>query len=63
MPGSNLITLSLIILFLPLIGFITVLLFGKRFSKLYNFEIGILSANLLLTLYVAYEKLLSLIHI
>ncbi len=57
MPGSNLITLSLIILFLPLIGFITVLLFGKRFSKLYNFEIGILSANLLLTLYVAYEKL------
>ncbi len=57
MPGSNLITLSLIILFLPLFGFITVLLFGKRFSKLYNFEIGILSANLLLTLYVAYEKL------
>ncbi len=58
MPGSNLISLSLIILFLPLIGFITVLLFGKRFSKLYNFEIGILATNIILTIFVMFQKLM-----
>ncbi len=58
MPGSNLISLSLIILFLPLIGFITVLLFGKRFSKLYNLEIGILATNLILTIFVMFQKLM-----
>ncbi len=62
MHGSELITISLIILFLPLFGFATVVLFGKRFEKLYFLEIGILATNLLLTLYVAYEKLFVYVH-
>ena len=62
MPGSELITISLIILFLPLFGFATVVLFGKKIEKLYYLEIGILATNLLLTLYVAYEKLFVYVH-
>ncbi len=62
MHGSELITISLIILFLPLFGFVTVVLFGKRMPKLVNLEIGILATNMLLTLYVAYEKLFVYAH-
>ncbi len=52
-----LINLSLITLFLPLIGFIVVLLFGKRFSILYLFEVFILGAALLISAIIMYEKL------
>ena len=62
MHGSELITISLIILFLPLFGFVTVVLFGKRMPKLVNLEIGILATNMALTLYVAYEKLFVYAH-
>ncbi len=62
MHGSELITISLIILFLPLVGFVTVVLFGKKVPKLYFFEIGVLAVNMLLTLYVAFEKLFVYAH-
>jgi len=52
-----LINTSLVILFLPLLGFVTVLLLGKKFPKLYLFEIAIISLTLLLSIIVCYTKL------
>ncbi|MGD8781937.1 MAG: NADH-quinone oxidoreductase subunit L [Ignavibacteria bacterium] len=57
MTEITLINLSILILFLPLIGFAVLLLFGKRFPKLYLFEVGILSIAFALTLFVGYAKL------
>jgi NADH-quinone oxidoreductase subunit L len=57
MNESLLINLSVAILFLPLLGFVTVILLGKRLHKLYLFEVGILSAAFLLSVFVMYSKL------
>ncbi len=52
-----LINLSVATLFIPIIGFIIVLLFGKRFKKLFLFEVVLLGINLLLSIYIAIVKL------
>lgn len=57
MTESVLSTLSLIILFLPLLGFTVVILLGKRFPKLYLFEVAILTIAFLLSVVVMYFKL------
>jgi len=57
MSELGLLNLTIIILFLPLIGFGIVLFFGKRFPKLYLFEVGILIAAFTLSLVVGYFKL------
>jgi NADH-quinone oxidoreductase subunit L len=62
MSDLNIINISLLILLLPLFGFITVVFFGKRFSKLYLFEIGIIIVAFVLSLYVGYVKLTTFAH-
>jgi NADH-quinone oxidoreductase subunit L len=57
MSESLLINLSVIILFLPLLGFTTVVFLGKKFPKLYLFEVGIISFTFILSLVVMYAKL------
>jgi len=57
MSESLLINLSVAILFLPLLGFSVVVLLGKRFPKLYLFEVGIISLAFILSLVVMYAKL------
>lgn len=56
MNESLLINISLLILFLPLFGFATVIIFGKRIPKLYLFEVFIISAALLLSILMMYFK-------
>lgn len=57
MSESLLVNLSIAILFLPLLGFTVVVLLGKRFHKLYLFEVGIISLTFILSLIVMYGKL------
>ncbi len=57
MSESLLINLSVAILFLPLLGFAVVVLLGKRFNRLYLFEVGIISLTFILSLVVMYAKL------
>src|SRR3989339_945442 len=57
MSESLLINLSVAILFLPLLGFITVVILGKRFPKLYLLEVGIVSIAFILSLVVMFAKL------
>ena len=57
MSQSLIINTSIAILFLPLLGFITVVLLGKKIPKLYLFEIAIISITLLLSIIVCYAKL------
>jgi len=57
MNESLLITLSIIILFLPLFGFVTLIFLGKRIPKLHLFETAILGAALLLSIFILYTKL------
>ncbi len=57
MSESLIINLSVAILFLPLLGFSVVVLLGKRFPKLYLFEVGIISVAFILSLVVMYAKL------
>lgn len=57
MTESLLITLSIVTLFLPLLGFAVVVLTGKKFSKMYLFEMLIISATLLISLTIAFFKL------
>ena len=62
MSESSLITISLAILFLPLVGFTIVLLFGKRFEKLYWAEVGIITLTLLLSIFAGFIKLGSYVN-
>ncbi len=62
MAEITLINLSILILFLPLIGFAVLLFFGKKFPKLYMFEVGIISLTFILTLVVLYAKLFMFPH-
>lgn len=57
MSESLLINICIVILFLPLLGFTTVVLLGKRIPKLYLFEVAILGIALLLSIIVGYVKL------
>src|SRR3989339_813303 len=57
MSESLLINICVVILFLPLIGFTTVVLLGKRIPKLYLLEVAILGIALLLSIIVTYAKL------
>jgi len=57
MSESLLINICIAILFLPLIGFSTVVLLGKRIPKLYLLEVTILGIILLLSIIVLYTKL------
>lgn len=57
MTESILIKIALVTLFLPLIGFIVTLLFGKRIKWLYWFENSILILAFLLSAILAYFKL------
>ena len=62
MSESSLITISLAVLFLPLVGFTIVLLLGKRYEKLYWVEIGIIALTLLLSIFIGFIKLGSYVH-
>lgn len=55
--SEMLIKLSVISLFLPLLGFLVVLFLGKRFKKLFLFEVGILGLNTIISIYIAIVKL------
>lgn len=57
MSESLIVNLSIVILFLPLLGFTTVIFFGKRLPKLYLFEVFILALALILSIIVLYTKL------
>ncbi|MCK5086075.1 MAG: NADH-quinone oxidoreductase subunit L, partial [Melioribacteraceae bacterium] len=57
MSELGLINLTIIILFLPLIGFGIVLFFGKKFPKIYLLEVGILISAFILSLVVGFFKL------
>ncbi len=56
------INISLLILFLPLIGFFIVLFFGKRFPKIYLVEVGIITLAFILSLVVGFSKLSTFLH-
>ena len=62
MTESSLISLAVTILFLPLIGFAIVLLFGKRFEKLYQLEVGIITVALLLSIFTGFVKLTDYVN-
>lgn len=62
MSESNLISLAVTILLLPLVGFFFVLLFGKRFEHLYKLEVGIITVALLLSIYAGFVKLTSYVN-
>ena len=62
MSESNLISLAVTILLLPLVGFFFVLLFGKRFKQLYKLEVGIITVALLLSIYAGFVKLTSYVN-
>ncbi len=61
MSEMSLISLSIITLFLPLIGFSVLIFFGKRFSKIYLFEVGILLVALIISIIIAFVKLTTYI--
>ncbi|MEJ2616861.1 MAG: NADH-quinone oxidoreductase subunit L, partial [Ignavibacteriaceae bacterium] len=62
MTESSLINLAVIILFLPLLGFAVTIFFGKRFSKLFYFEIFLIFAGFVLSAFLAYTKLTYYLH-
>jgi len=62
MSEISLVSLSIITLFLPLIGFTVLIFFGKRFEKIYLFEVGILFAALVISILIAYFKLSAYIN-
>ena len=57
MTEALLIKLSIVILFLPLIGFIVTLFFAKKIKKVYLFEIVIIIATFILSVVLLYSKL------
>ena len=62
MTESALINLAVIILFLPFLGFAVTIFFGKRFSKLFYFEIFTIFAAFVLSAILAYTKLAYYLH-
>ena len=62
MTESSLINLAVIILFLPLLGFAVTIFFGKRFSKLFYFEIFLIFLGFVFSAFLAYTKLTYYLH-
>lgn len=59
MSESANINLSIIILLLPLLGFVVVLFFGKRYPKIYLAEVGIITLAFILSIIVGISKLVN----
>ncbi len=57
MNDISFIQAALAVLFLPLFGFTVTLFFGKRFSKMYLFEVAIISIALAISIYLLFMKL------
>ncbi len=57
MNESLIVNLSIIILFLPLLGFATLIFMGNRVQKIHLFEVLILGLALILSIVVMYAKL------
>jgi len=57
MTENLLVTLSIITLFLPVLGFAILIFFGKRFPKLYLLEVYILFIALIISIFILYSKL------
>ncbi len=57
MTETLLVKLAVLILFLPLLGFIITVLFGKRFRYTYLFEISLVVIGFFLTVVMLYSKL------
>ncbi len=57
MSESLLINICVVILFLPLLGFVTLLFLGKKIPKIFILEVAILGITLLLSILVGYAKL------
>lgn len=57
MSEQSLLIISVLTLFLPLIGFATLIFFGKKIPKLYLLEVGILFTALVFSGLIAYFKL------
>ncbi len=57
MAELSILKLSIIILLLPVFGFTVMIFFGKRYKKLYLFEVGIIITTFILTLIVDFFKL------
>ena len=51
------INISITVLLLPLMGFIIVLFFGKRFPKIYLAEVGLITLTFILSLVIGFSKL------
>ena len=56
------INLSLVVLFLPIIGFTILILFGKKFPKLYLLEVAILGIAFILSVIICIGKLTDFNH-
>jgi NADH-quinone oxidoreductase subunit L len=57
MTESNLISLAIIILFLPLLGFTVTIFLGKKIKKIFWFEVFIMGLALALSIVLLYSKL------
>ncbi|MBK7629926.1 MAG: NADH-quinone oxidoreductase subunit L [Ignavibacteriales bacterium] len=57
MTENSIINISLAILFLPLLGFVVTLLLGKKVKSIYLFEVFIISAVLIASIVLAFNKL------
>lgn len=57
MTEHLLVNLSILTLFLPVIGFAILIFFGKRFPKLYLLEVGILFTALFISIFILFSKL------
>ena len=61
MTESSLIKLAIVILFLPLIGFIIAIFFGKKVKYTYVLEVLTVGAAFILSAFLAYEKLTNFV--
>ena len=57
MTENSIINISLAILFLPLLGFVVTLLFGKKVKSIYLFEVFLITVVLIASIFLAFGKL------
>jgi len=57
MTENSIINISLAILFLPLLGFVVTLLFGKKVKSIYLFEVFLISVVLIASIVLVFNKL------
>lgn len=60
MSHPDIINISIAILFLPLLGFVSVIFLSKKISKMYIVETVILGLTLALSIYIGFQKLFML---